>query len=357
MADLDYRIILGSQPLASPAEMQDQRANREIQQQEVELRRQEILARRDALRQRNMPPPVDESKEFQTRLSKAKTLAQLLDGADEHTYPVVRDIARHLVGDDAISELPEQWDEPTVRAIARLGKEQTAKAVEQFTLSPGAKRFDATGKVIAEVPAAERAAGEQGFTLAPGARRYGPDGKLIATAPERPQAAGGGAKPGRPVTSGDANRIAELNNSLKDLDTLGATLQGVKGATGAAAQAGAALPNFVTEMTGWGTTAKEKQAVIDRVKQVIGKALEGGVLRKEDEYKYSKILPTIGDLPDVVTSKLNGLKQAIEQKREESLSALEDAGYDASRFRARVESSGGGKSGGKKIGRFTVETE
>ena len=39
-------------------------------------------------------------------------------------------------------------------------------------------------------------------------------------------------------------------------------------------------------LTGWGTDAKKKQALIDRVKQVIGKTLEGGVLRKEDEVKY-----------------------------------------------------------------------
>ena len=51
-------------------------------------------------------------------------------------------------------------------------------------------------------------------------------------------------------------------------------------------------------------------AVIDRVKQVIGKALEGGVLRKEDEVKYEKILPTIYDSAALVRSKLDGLESA-----------------------------------------------
>ena len=62
MADLDYRIIRGSRPIPSLAEQRDQQPARQIQQQEVELRRQEILARRDALRaqarMRSMPPPA-----------------------------------------------------------------------------------------------------------------------------------------------------------------------------------------------------------------------------------------------------------------------------------------------------------
>ena len=160
---------------------------------------------------------------------------------------------------------------------------------------------------------------------------------------------------GRPVTSGDAGRLSELDSSLDDLSTLRQTIEGVQGATGPSAAIGAALPNVVTNLTGWGTEAKQKQAVIDRVKQVIGKALEEGVLRKEDEAKYAKILPTIGDPPEVVTTKLNGLQRAIEQKRQRDIDALEDANYDVSKFRTRrgVQSSGNGAN----IGRFTVVIE
>ena len=100
------------------------------------------------------------------------------------------------------------------------------------------------------------------------------------------------------------------------------------------------VPNVVTEITGWGSDAKQKQAVIDRVKQVIGKALEGGVLRKEDEYKYTKILPTIADPAEVVQAKLDGLDQAIMQRRQTLLDALEDANYDVSAYREREARSG-----------------
>lgn len=153
---------------------------------------------------------------------------------------------------------------------------------------------------------------------------------------------------GRPVTSGDAGRIAEFDTSLDDLTVLRAAVSGKPGvkdtpaekATGARAKIGAMVPNFVTEYTGWGSDAKSKQAVIDRVKQVIGKALEGGVLRKEDEYKYEKILPTIGDPPEVVETKLAGLEQAIKLRRTRFIESLGDANYDTSKFPAEYTPKG-----------------
>lgn len=140
---------------------------------------------------------------------------------------------------------------------------------------------------------------------------------------------------GRPVTSGDAGELADFTTALDDIVAVRMALSGNK-ATGTQAKVGASLWNPITELTGWGTDAKQKQAVIDRVKQVIGKALEGGVLRKEDELKYAKILPTIGDAPEVVTSKLNGLEAAITKRRAVRIDALADAGYDVDRFRQRA---------------------
>lgn len=57
--------------------------------------------------------------------------------------------------------------------------------------------------------------------------------------------------------------------------------------------------------------ARSLQAEIDRVRQVIGKALEGGVLRKEDEEKYKKILPQITDSKDVALNKLRQLNRKL----------------------------------------------
>jgi hypothetical protein len=140
---------------------------------------------------------------------------------------------------------------------------------------------------------------------------------------------------GRPVTSGDAKKVAEFDTSLDDLNALTGGLS-ESGATGVSAKVGAALPNFITEWTGAGSDAKKKQALIDRVKQVIGKALEGGVLRKEDETKYEKILPTVGDPPDLVQSKIDGLFDSITERRQTTLDSLADAGYDVTKFAARA---------------------
>jgi len=58
--------------------------------------------------------------------------------------------------------------------------------------------------------------------------------------------------------------------------------------------------------------AKKVLADINRVRQIVGKALEGGVLRKEDEYKYKQILPTVYDTQDTVMYKLKQLEKQIQ---------------------------------------------
>ena len=57
--------------------------------------------------------------------------------------------------------------------------------------------------------------------------------------------------------------------------------------------------------------ARQVQAEIDRVRQTVGKALEGGVLRKEDEEKYKKILATLADTPETAIYKIESLISAL----------------------------------------------
>lgn len=139
---------------------------------------------------------------------------------------------------------------------------------------------------------------------------------------------------GRSVTAADASDLADFDTSRDELAAVRAAITPAD-STGLVAQAGAKLP-YVTQLTGWGTDAKKRQAVIDRVKQVIGKTLEGGVLRKEDEVKYEKILPTIGDAPAVALEKLNGLDAAIAKRKGRRLDSLEDANYDVTKYRVRA---------------------
>lgn len=58
---------------------------------------------------------------------------------------------------------------------------------------------------------------------------------------------------------------------------------------------------------------RQIKADMDRVRQRVGKALEGGVLRKEDEQKYKYILATVFDVPETAEYKLSQLIKDIER--------------------------------------------
>lgn len=274
--------------------------------------------------------------------TRAKTDAETADIKRKSALPVetahppgskvtVRDSTGKVISEYTVPPADKNIDPNSPEGIAAAVSKNpprtitTDQGVMQY--NPQSKKFDT--KVGDRPPS--QANPDSGAPVA----IIGPDGKPVLV----PRSEAFGHQPassreqGRAVTSGDAGRIADFDTSLNDLVTLRQTIP--TGATGTRAKVGAMLPNAVTDLTGWGTEAKQKQAVIDRVKQVIGKALEGGVLRKEDEAKYEKILPALADTAAVVKSKLDGLEKAITQRRLTTLDALEDAGYDVARYRTR----------------------
>lgn len=138
----------------------------------------------------------------------------------------------------------------------------------------------------------------------------------------------------RGVISGDANRISDMNTAMDDMRYLHQAL-GKAGDTGNFAALGAAAPKWITDLTGFGTDAKKKQALINLVKQTFGKTLEGGVLRLEDEKKYENILPTMTDTTSVLTSKIRTLFDKMQRNRGNLIDSLGDAGYDVTEYRKR----------------------
>jgi hypothetical protein len=340
-----------------------------------------------------------EALDTQQAQTKIGQLAQMVQasGYDPSTAePIFTAIGR--LSPDYSEPLQRALMDPTMlKSVTDALIQQTPgyKAPEGFTLGEGQTRFGpGGGEPIASVP--KSTPPPQPYTLTPGSQRRGPNNEVLAEIPANaptapnpteaslamaaaagdtnalkalnllraqrpaagdnepllavmgddgnpvlmPRSQASGRRPasnreqGRAVTSGDAGELADFTTALDDIATVRGALSGNK-ATGTAAKAGAMLWNPITEATGIGTEAKQKQAVIDRVKQVIGKALEGGVLRKEDELKYAKILPTIGDTPEVVTSKLDGLEKAIQNRIQRKIDALDDAGYDVQKFRTR----------------------
>jgi len=199
----------------------------------------------------------------------------------------------------------------------------------------GRSLVGADGKVIYRDPDAPRAVNKTWVMRPNGEGKLEP--AFVAESDVRP-----GDRPastreqGRPVISGDAGRLSDLDESLKLAAELGGTMK-----TGTSARVGAAVPDFVTELTGWGTDAKAQQGKINIVKQIIGKGLEGGVLRKEDELKYEKMLPKIGDAPAVADAKIAELYRVLQEKKGTLVDSLEDGGYDVSRYRQRDAAKSG----------------
>lgn len=102
-------------------------------------------------------------------------------------------------------------------------------------------------------------------------------------------------------------QVAQTQKALSDLDTLKLKIQGNE--------------QFIGPLSGFArfnpwSKARQIQADVDRVKQTVGKALEGGVLRKEDEDKYKKILATLSDTPSTAIYKIDALISSIQRDME-----------------------------------------
>jgi len=64
------------------------------------------------------------------------------------------------------------------------------------------------------------------------------------------------------------------------------------------------------------------RAMIDKTRQIVGKALEEGVLHKEDEEKYKKILPTTADTKEVAINKINMITAQLNAKMQNYVSLV-----------------------------------
>ena len=240
-----------------------------------------------------------------------------------------------------------------VAAMIRGSKEATSMLAKPKLSDhdPAKALIDETGKVIvpAEAPVPKPSEAETArHNLATEAISRMTAGRAEASAAETArhnramEESARNRTSARPVLSGDVNRIADIDTSLNEITALRDEVK----TSGAGSKIGAMLPNVVSEYTGIGAEAKKRQSQIDRTKQLIGKTLEGGVLRKEDELKYERILPTIGDPPDVAARKLDGLERMLKQKRETVIETLDDAGFNVEAMKKRGP-AGGSKTGGR----------
>jgi hypothetical protein len=132
---------------------------------------------------------------------------------------------------------------------------------------------------------------------------------------------------GRPLTPGQTNLISEGKQLQLVLNPLYQTLENNKNAFGPVA-------GFLGSKNPYNTNSQTIDAEMRRASQTIGKYMEGGVLRKEDEEKYRKMLPQLTDTPDVAKNKLDGVKSLLEGKIKSYLNDYAAGGFDVSAFNA-----------------------
>ena len=86
----------------------------------------------------------------------------------------------------------------------------------------------------------------------------------------------------------------------------------------------------------WDVEHKTVDDDLRRASQIIGKYMEGGVLRETDEKKYREMLPQITDTLPVAKDKLKGIIDLLKQKSNQFLMDYESAGFDVSGFKGKL---------------------
>ena len=144
------------------------------------------------------------------------------------------------------------------------------------------------------------------------------DGRVISKIAEEGKQEKGKTLPAGQLTMlADAKLFPEMLNNLEKQITEGeATYDPIMGT--------------LRSWNPYDVSQKKAEAELARNAQLIGKFMEGGVLRKEDEAKYRKMLPNSSDVKEVALEKLRGVRDMLNQKQREYLSTWQEGGYDVS---------------------------
>lgn len=144
---------------------------------------------------------------------------------------------------------------------------------------------------------------------------------MVAEINARARAAAGNGTSGKKLTSVSSRDLSDMAASVQLLQQFPEKIKKTGFKPGPVA-------GRLNVLNPYNTGAKSFQQISALQKQIIGKSLEGGVLRKEDEKKYENILITPHDTPEVIQAKLNELQSQILTKHNAQLQGFEDAGYN-----------------------------
>ena len=132
---------------------------------------------------------------------------------------------------------------------------------------------------------------------------------------------------GPTISSATASDLGDSKAAKEMISSLESSISGKAGG-----KAFAPITGNLRSLNPWDTDVQSIQSQINATKQIVGKYLEGGVLRLEDEKKYEKILPKIGDTQEVAKAKIEQVKKLIDEKFKSQTQTLGQAGYDISGF-------------------------
>lgn len=110
-------------------------------------------------------------------------------------------------------------------------------------------------------------------------------------------------------------------------------------------------------MNPYDTKAQSIDAQMRASAQAFGRYMEGGVLRKEDEDKYRKMFPGLGDTAPVAKNKLAIVRKMLVDKQNADIEALKAQGYDVSGFSALPAAQLPGLLGGQAPIKKTSEID
>lgn len=126
---------------------------------------------------------------------------------------------------------------------------------------------------------------------------------------------------GKTLPAGNLKSLSDTKEALNLLPKLTGLVEGGSSAFGP-------VEGQIRSRIPWDKTGQKAKSTVTLVKQIIGKGLEGGVLRKEDEYKYEQILPKLGDTEDTVRTKIQLLEETLRNKYDTAIEMYQAGGYD-----------------------------
>lgn len=135
------------------------------------------------------------------------------------------------------------------------------------------------------------------------------------------------SKQGKMLPASEAVNIGGANASFKALEEASKAFESNKDISGPYKGMISKGQGFF-EIGDVGRRAKAFDAQTLANAQIIGKYLEGGKMTDSDIDRYKKILPNIGDSPEVAQKKIIIVQNLIAQKQQSEKQALEQAGYN-----------------------------